>query len=210
MRPASFLAFAFVLLSGQTTLAQQNCSLAGADYASGASLCQPAVQGGQIEQMLFTCENGAWTNANVVCPDQFAYFCRIGPHTVAVGEKLLLGAGPGHLECQFPGIFRLNQEPGTLTTAGKPSVTVRSVQIFLSDEGEGLDCAVDACDGRTDEKTLSAVANYLRRNFASLSPDEQAAFGATNVGDIEAAVRGMSPIDVIPLFARTFDVQLTQ
>lgn len=210
MRPASFLAFAFVLLSGQIASAQQNCSRAGADYASGASLCQPAVRGGEIEQMLFTCENGAWTNTDIVCPDRFAYFCQIGPHPVAVGEQLLLGAGPAYLECRFPGIFRLNQESGSLTTAGKPSITVRSVQLFLSAEEEGLDCAVDACDGRTDEKTMTALAGYVGKNFASLNPDEQAAFGITDEGDVVAAVLAMSPIDVIPLFARIFDVQLTR
>jgi hypothetical protein len=197
-------------LYGQTASAQQSCSLAGADYASGAALCQPTLRDGEVAQTLFTCTDGAWTDTGVVCPDQFAYFCRIGPHAVAVGQQLLLGAGPAHLECRFPGIFRLSQESGELTTGITPSVMVRSVQLFLSDEGENLDCAVDDCDGRSDDKTMSAVASYLRKNFASLSPEEQATFGVADEGDIEAAVRAMSPIDVIPLFVRIFDVQLAQ
>lgn len=206
MRRVGIFLFSLIAMGGGAVWAQQSCSVAGAIYSSGASSCQPAVRGGEVEQILFTCQDGAWTSTDVACPDTFAYFCQVGPHAVAVGERLLLGAGPAFLECSFPGIFRLNQDAAPLTMVGAPSVAVRSVQMFLSAEGAGLDCAIGECTGQADETTLSAIAGYLRENFANLSDDEQAAFGIANEGEVEAVVLAKSPIDVVPLFARTFDV----
>ena len=207
------LSFALMLTGfcGEQAWAQQSCVVAGAGYATGASLCQPAVRDGRVEQMLFVCDSGSWTNTDVVCPDQFAYFCRIGPHAVSVGEKLLLGAGPAYLECAFPGMLKLNQDAAPVaTTAGTPSITVRSVQLFLSSEGGGLDCAVDSCDGQADAATLAAIASYVRKNFSRLTPEEQAAFGTADASEVEAVVLSSSPIDVIPVFARAFDVPPAQ
>ena len=135
------------------------------------------------------------------------------PHAVAVGERLLLGAGPAYLECSFPGVLRLNQDAAPVppvATGGAPSVTVRSVQLYLSNEGAGLDCAVDACDGQADAKTLAAVARFVRDNFARLTAEEQAAFGTTDAAEVEAVLLARSPIDVIPAFARAFDVPTAQ
>jgi hypothetical protein len=210
MRLAFLSGLILIAASGGPVLAQGACTVAGTPYASGASLCQPAVRDGRIEQMLFTCEDGAWTNANAVCPDEYAYFCRIGAHAVPVGETLLLGAGPARLECQFPGVLELVQgsDPGEVGMA--PSMLVRGVQLFLAGEGAGIDCAVDACDGRADAKTLTALASFVRRNFANLSDEEKAAFGASDAAAVEAVLLARSPIDVIPVFARVFDVPPAQ
>ncbi len=206
MRLASGVVVFLAMFQPAQTLAEDGCLVAGSAYSSGSSYCQPAIRDGQIKQVLFTCDNGAWTNTNVVCPDKFAYFCQVGAYSVAVGQRLLLGAGPAFLECKFPGILSLNQETATPTIAGTPSVLVRRVQLFLSDEGGGLDCAVDKCDGQADQKTLSAIAAFLRQNFTNLSAEEKAAFGLANESEVEQKVLAQSPIDIIPLFANTFDV----
>jgi hypothetical protein len=117
------------------------------------------------------------------------------------------------LECAFPGILKLNQGAAAVTpvaTGGPPSTTVRSVQLFLSREAAGLDCARDPCDGRADQKTLAAIAGYVRANFARLEPGEQAAFGAASASEVEAVLLARSPIDVVPVFARVFDVPPAQ
>ncbi|MCP4379835.1 MAG: hypothetical protein GY798_00130 [Hyphomicrobiales bacterium] len=206
MRRVWISLFSLIVLGGNSALAQQSCSVAGAAYASGAATCQPAVRDGQVERVLFTCEDGAWISTDVVCPDKFAYFCRVGPHAVPVGEQLLLGAGPAFLECSFPGIFRLNQDAAPVTVVVTPSALVRSVQVFLSGEGEGLDCGLGECAGQADAKTLSAVASFLQKNFANLLPEEQEAFGVANEAEIATVVLARNPIDVIPQFARIFDV----
>lgn len=211
MRSALIIGLLLIAASGRPAAAGQACAVAGASYADGASLCQPALRDGRVEEMLFACENGLWANSGVTCPDRFAYFCRIGPHAVAVGETLLLGAGPAYLECAFPGVLKLNQDavdgPAPL---GPPSVTVRGVQLFLSSEGAGLDCAVDPCDGQADGKTLAAVAGFVRENFTRLTPEERAILGITDASTVEAALLARSPIDVIPAFARAFDVPPAQ
>jgi hypothetical protein len=97
-----------------------------------------------------------------------------------------------------------------VTTGGPPSKTVRSVQLFLSEEGAGLDCTRDPCDGRADARTLAAIAGYVRDNFARLDAEEQAAFGATSASEVEAVLLARSPIDVVPVFARVFDVPPAQ
>ena len=61
MRLALLFGLALIATSGHPALAQRACTVAGSPYASGASLCQPAVREGRIEQMLFTCEDGAYT-----------------------------------------------------------------------------------------------------------------------------------------------------
>ncbi len=210
MRLALLFGLALIATSGHPALAQRACTVAGSPYASGASLCQPAVREGRIEQMLFTCEDGAWTNANAVCPDEYAYFCRIGANAVPVGEKLLLGAGPAHLECRFPGIFQLSQGADPTAVGMAPSMLVRGVQLFLSGEDEGIDCSVDACDGRPDVKTLTAMASFVRRNFANLSSEERAVLGVSDAASVEPALLARSPIDVIPVFAQVFDVPPAQ
>jgi hypothetical protein len=211
MRSALILGLVIMAAAGRPAMAQQGCAVAGETYADGASVCQPALRDGRVEAMLFACENGSWTNSSATCPDRFAYFCRIGPHAVAVGETLLLGAGPAYLECAFPGVLKLNQDAVEIPTAlGPPSVTVRGVQLFLSNEGAGLDCAVDTCDGQADVKTLAAVARFVRENFTRLTTEEQAMLGTTDASKIEAVLLARSPIDVIPAFARAFDVPPAQ
>ena len=213
MRLALYLALVLIALGGERASAEEGCTVAGAAYGDGASLCQPAVRGGRVEEMLFVCSQGSWTNTDAVCPDAFAYFCRIGPHAVSVGDTLLLGAGPAFLECAFPGILKLSPGAAAVTpvaTGGPPSTTVRSVQLFLSGEAAGLDCARDPCDGRADARTLAAIAGYVRDNFARLGPEEQAAFGATSAAEVEAVLLARSPIDVVPVFARVFDVPPAQ
>lgn len=213
MRPALYLALVLTAAWGGQASAQQSCMIAGAAYGNGAALCQPAVREGRVEEMLFVCESGAWKNTDAQCPDEYAYFCRIGPYPVPVGDTLLLGAGPAFLECAFPGVLRLNQDAAPVApvaTAGPPSLVVRSVQVFLGSEGGGLDCTVDACDGHADTKTLAAVARYVRENFARLTPEEQAAFGTADASTVEQVLMASSPIDVIPTFARIFDVPPAQ
>ncbi|WP_421723156.1 hypothetical protein [Bauldia sp.] len=206
MRRASIGLVALLTIGGSNTLAQDSCSVGGATYSHGASACQPAVQDGQVEQVLFTCNDGAWTSTDTACPDAFAYFCQIGPHAVAIGEQLLLGEGPAVLECRFPGVFQLNQGAAPLAPPETPSTVVRNVQAFLSDEGEGLSCDPNTCTGLADEETLSAIATYLRRNFANLLDEEREAFGFASEADVEVVILTHSPIDIVPLFARIFDV----
>jgi hypothetical protein len=213
MRLALYLALVLAVAWGGQASAQQSCAIAGAAYADGAALCQPAVRDGRVEEMLFVCDGGAWKNTDAQCPDEYAYFCRIGPHAVPVGDTLLLGAGPAFLECAFPGVLKLNQDAAPVApvaTSGPPSLVVRSVQVFLGSEGAGLDCTVDACDGHADAKTLAAIAQYVRENFARLTEEERAAFGATDISTVEQVLIASSPIDVIPTFARIFDVPPAQ
>jgi hypothetical protein len=209
MRLALLLALVPAMAWGGQVSAQQSCAIAGAAYADGAALCQPAVRDGRVEEMLFVCDGGAWKNTGAQCPDEYAYFCRIGPHAIPVGDTLLLGAGPAFLECAFPGVLKLNQDAAPVTpvaTSGAPSTMVRNVQLYLSGEGAGLDCAVDACDGQADAKTLAAVARFVRDNFTQLTAEERAAFGTADASQVEAVLLASSPIDVIPTFARIFDV----
>jgi len=210
MRLALGLATLLSLFQATQAVAAEGCLVAGSAYSSGSAYCQPALRDGQIQQVLFTCENGAWSNTNQVCPEKSAYFCQVGAYPVSVGQRLLLGAGPAFLECKFPGILSLNQETPTPIIAGTPSVLVHSVQLFLSDEGEGLNCEVDKCDGQADEKTLAAVAAFVRKNFASLTAEEQAAFGVTDATKVEETILAQSPIDIMPLFAGTFDVPVSR
>jgi hypothetical protein len=163
MRLAFLSGLILIAAAGGPVLAQGACTVAGTPYASGASLCQPAVRDGRIEQMLFTCENGAWTNANAVCPDEYSYFCRIGAHAVPVGETLLLGAGPARLECQFPGVLQLVQgsDPGAAGTA--PSMLVRGVQLFaptaarLEQRALEIRLAADVVRDRLEERPEQRV-----------------------------------------------------
>lgn len=214
MRLALFAAVVSIIACGaEAARAEQACAIAGAAYGDGAALCQPAVRDGRVEQMLFVCDGGAWKNIEAQCPEAFAYFCRVGPYAVPVGDTLLLGAGPAVLECAFPGVLRLNQDASAVPPVeapAPPSVTVRNVQHYLSDEGAGIDCARDPCDGRADARTLAAVARFVRDNFGSLSAAEQVELGATSASDAEAAILARSPIDVIPAFARIFDVPTAQ
>lgn len=202
----AFCATLLALAGTDAAFAEEACTVAGASYASGAALCQPTVRDGRVEQVLFTCADGAWSNTGAACPDRYAYFCRVGPHAVAIGEKLTLGAGPSAVECRFPGVLQLTQDSMPVTVAAVPSLAVRAVQLFLSSEGAGLDCSVDACDGQADAKTMAALAAYVRANFAALGAAERAEFGATDAGRVEAVLLARSPIDVVPVFARIFDV----
>jgi hypothetical protein len=214
MRVALFVAVVSIAgCNGGAAGAAQDCAIAGAAYGDGAALCQPAVRDGRVEQMLFVCEDGSWNNTEARCPEAFAYFCRIGPYSVPVGDTLLLGAGPAVLECAFPGVLKLNQDAAPVSPAeapALPSVTVRNVQHYLSDEGAGIDCARDPCDGRADARTLAAVVRFVRDNFGSLSAAEQMELGASSASEVEAALLARSPIDVIPAFARIFDVPAAQ
>lgn len=214
MRVALFVVVVSIAgFGGGAARAAQDCAIAGAAHGDGAALCQPAIRDGRVEQMLFVCEDGSWKNTEARCPETFAYFCRIGPHSVPVGDTLLLGAGPAVLECAFPGVLKLNQGAAPVSPAeapALPSVTVRNVQHYLSDEGAGIDCARDPCDGRADARTLAAVVRFVRDNFGSLSAAEQMELGASSASEVEAALLARSPIDVIPAFARIFDVPAAQ
>jgi hypothetical protein len=196
------------LVSGFAASAEQSCSVDGSAFADGASYCLSAVKDGKVQKVLFKCSAGAWTSTDVLCPDQYAYFCQVGPHSVAVGERLLLGSGPAVLACNFPGVLSVEQAataPDAATTA-PPSRAVRNVQHYLSDEDAGLNCATDPCDGRVDDKTLAALVNHVRRNLANLNDADKKSLGIANAADIEIAIRGKSPIDVIPVFVAVFDV----
>lgn len=214
MRVALFVAVVSIAgCGGGAARAAQDCAIAGAAYGDGAALCQPAIRDGRVEQTLFVCGDGSWQNTETPCPEAFAYFCRIGPYSVPVGDTLLLGAGPAVLECAFPGVLRLNQDAAPVSPAeapALPSVTVRNVQHYLSDEGAGIDCARDPCDGLADARTLAAVVGFVRDNFGSLSAAEQMELGASSASEVEAALLARSPIDVIPAFARIFDVPAVQ
>jgi len=178
------------------------------------------VRDGKVAKALFTCKNGVWTDANVLCPDRFAYFCRVGPHAVPIGEELVLGSGPAVLECKFPGVFALNQPSSSAAGSVQPSSSaagsavqltgksqlVRDVQKFLSTQKAGIDCSNSECDGQFSEKTLTAVAIFVNRNFAKMTADERKRWGITGLDTTNSAVMSKNPIDLIPLFVRTFDV----
>ena len=203
--------------------AQAMCFENDRQYSPGATICLPAPNGGVVTKKLYVCEGDAWRAEDAACPEEFRYFCAIGPYSVRTGERLLIGAGPLELECKFPGEFALVQQtPSTAPIApttpvgsdagpdrGTPSSrTVLAVQTFLSSEeaGEVLSCAAGACSGLPDSATVAAAASYLRDNFENLAVGERKAFGFDTEGDIADAVEEASPIDFFPLFARTFDV----
>jgi hypothetical protein len=198
----------FLLLFGSA--AAEECSADGSNYAEGASYCLSGVRDGKVAKVLFTCKNGKWTDANVVCPDRFAYFCQVGPHSVPIGEQLILGSGPAVLECKFPGVLSISQgSSAASSTAAQPlgkSLLVRDVQKFLNTENAGLDCSNDQCAGQLDDKTLAAVAGFVRQNFAQLNADDRKQWGVESQDGVQAAVLAKNPIDLIALFVKTFDV----
>jgi hypothetical protein len=201
-----------LILLGHAAIAQPQCSSGGLSYSDGASFCFPAMRDGRVQQGLFTCKNGVWTDANAACPERFAYFCQIGPHAIPTGERLLLGFGPAALECKFPGVLSIDNPlvsasaPGSQPALGN-SRLVRNVQQFLSEENAGLDCSGQQCDGQIDAKTLSSVISYVRQNFRRLKPEERKKWGVESQDQVEIVIRSKSPLDVIYLFVETFDVR---
>ena len=192
------------------TAAAEECSADGANYAEGASYCLSGVRDGKVAKVLFTCKSGKWADANVLCPDRFAYFCQIGPHSVPIGERLILGSGPAVLECKFPGVLSISQSlpeaSSTSVQALGKSLLVRDVQKFLNSEHAGIDCSNDQCGGQLDDKTLAAVAGFVRQNFAQLNADDRKQWGVDSQDGVQAAVLAKNPIDLIALFVKTFDV----
>lgn len=206
MHPIRISGFLVLLASAHPAMSADMCVADGRDYSSGATICQPAIVDGAAVNRLFSCNDGTWTDAGGVCPDDFAYFCRIGPHAVGIGERLLLGAGPSHLECTFPGVLVLDQDALPQAETGIPSALVRRVQSYLSDEGAALDCSVDTCSGLVDQQTLAAIAAHIRMNFDRLLPEERTALGVSSVNEIDATIMTRSPFDILPVFATVFDV----
>lgn len=206
--------------------AQAMCFENDRQYSPGATICLPAPNGGVVTKKLYVCEGDAWRAEDAACPEEFRYFCAVGPYSVRTGERLLIGAGPLELECKFPGEFALVQpNPSTPPIApttpvgsdagrgpGTPSRTVRAVQTFLSSEeaGEVLNCAADACSGLPDPETIAAALSYLRDNIENLAVEERKAFGFNTEADVGDSAGAANPIDFFPLFARTFDVPLNR
>ncbi len=165
-----------------------------------------AVAEGKLKSLVFTCKGGNWDNTGVVCPDEYSYFCKVGSHAIGIGERLMLGSGPAHLECKFPGILAVVDEPAAPSVASSNSRSVKSVQHHLSRENAGINCAADPCVGQMDDKTLAAMAAFVRDNFSALQEPERTALGITSAEDAERVLLGKSPIDFVPVFITIFDV----
>jgi hypothetical protein len=208
---AAGVALAIAIAGGEARA--QGCTLGGVSFGEGAAQCLSGVKDGEIARVLFACTAGQWTATDRTCPDDFAYFCKVGPYAVDIGETLPLADGPSELACVFPGQLKLREvasTPAPAPSAGAPSRLLAAVQRFLSDEnpgdGTGIDCARDPCDGRADDKTTLAIAAHIRANAGVLSPDELADFGIIAPETAESAIRQRSLIDIVPLFVRVFDV----
>lgn len=200
-------------------VAAADCTLGGAAYSSGASACIPRPQGTDVVSVLHSCEDGQWVSEGSVCPESYAYFCKVGPYAMEVGETFLLGSGPQAIRCDFPGVLSLaSAGPGTNsavpTTAEAadpmaPSRIVRRVQAFLTSEGTGgsfgIDCGGADCSGLADAATIDAVATHLTVNIENLTAEEKARFGIP-AGDGTAEIGHLSPIDLFPLFVEAFDI----
>jgi hypothetical protein len=204
-------------LAAATGAAGAQCAANGYAVSDGGGACLPALRDGAVAQVLHVCEDGRWQSRDTVCPDDYAHFCRIGPHAVPTGTVLLLGSGPQSVECRFPGTLHLvtgTAAPAQPTDAGStgaqapaPSTVVRRVQRHVAEAtgAAGL-CPGGACSGVPDAATRAAVTGFVVENLSVLSAEERARLGIAGAADPEAALAAASAIDLFPAFAEIFDV----
>lgn len=198
--------------------AMAECSFDGIDYSERASACILKARGSEVLPVLHECENEQWVSQNVVCPEEFAHFCKVGPYAIEVGETLLLGSGPQSIQCVFPGKLALVSSEAASEPVGAdvalgdlpPSRIVRRVQEFLVQEGaagaSSLPCDGDNCSGSADKATMDAVIAHVAANRENLLPEEIGALGISQGGDISAVLADINPIDLFPVFIEVFDV----
>lgn len=207
--------FVLWLAAGQ---AMADCSFDGMMYSDGASACIPKARGSAVLPVLHECESEQWASQNVVCPEDFAYFCKVGPYAIDVGEILLLGSGPQSIQCVFPGKLSLispgaTSEPvsfDVVSGALPASRMVQRVQEFLVEEraagASSLPCDGGNCSGSVDDTTVDAVVAHVAANRENLLPEEFEALGISEGGDVSAVLTGMNPYDLFAVFIEIFDV----
>ena len=190
--------------------ASAQCVANGYEVSDGGGACLPALRDGAVAPVLHVCEGGRWRAQQTVCPDDYAHFCRIGPHAVPTGTVLLLGTGPQSVECRFPGTLHLvtgaappeSEDPEPVT----PSALVRRVQRHVAEAtGAGL-CPGGTCSGLPDTATRTAVAAFVAENLPVLSEAERARLGVAGAADPRAALEAASAIDLFSAVAEIFDV----